>query len=290
MFERCHKLKEIKGINNFETSEVTNMSQMFEECYILENLDLSQFDFSNVINMGWMFNKCHKLKEIKGIKNFKNYQLKEILGMFGECNELEFIDLSNFDISNVEDLGWMFNGCYKLKEIKGINNFNTSNVKNMKEMFAGCKALEYLDLSNFKTFNFTDMTGMFKECHKLRQIKGINNFKFYKNIKINDMFKGCSELKDLDLSDYNNSINDNNNNNERPIEIKFVSVNQQFEFTNTFNITDNFSKIQKELYDKFQLKTKNIFFICNGIIVNKSVTLEKNKIKSKSIIVMDFAD
>ena len=226
MFERCHKLKEIKGINNFETSEVTKMSQMFQECYILENLDLSQFDFSNVINMGWMFNKCHKLKEIKGIKNFKNYQLKEILGMFGECNELEFIDLSNFDISNVEDLA-----------------------------------------------------GMFKECHKLRQIKGINNFKFYKNIKINDMFKGCSELKDLDLSDYNNSINDNNNNNERPIEIKFVSVNQQFEFTTTCNITDNFSKIQKELYDKFQLKTKNIFFICNGIIVNKSVTLEKNKIK-----------
>ena len=30
-------------------------------------------------------------------------------GMFEECNELEYIDLSNFNIINVINMGYMFN-------------------------------------------------------------------------------------------------------------------------------------------------------------------------------------
>ena len=103
------------------------MSRRFQECYELEDLDLTNFETANVTKMGWMFNQCHKLKEIKGINNFNTNQVNEMIGMFGECNELEFIDLSNFNTSNIEDLGWMFNECYKLKEIKGICNFNTAS-------------------------------------------------------------------------------------------------------------------------------------------------------------------
>ena len=39
MFYECSKLKEIKGINNFNTSKVTNMWGMFEGCESLEYLD-----------------------------------------------------------------------------------------------------------------------------------------------------------------------------------------------------------------------------------------------------------
>ena len=58
--------------------------------------------------------------------------------MFNQCNELENLDLSNFDTSNVNDMGFMFNKCCILKEIKGINNFNTCQVTNMKSMFNQC--------------------------------------------------------------------------------------------------------------------------------------------------------
>ena len=75
--------------------------------------------------------------------------------MFYECSLMEELNLSNFDSSNVTasvtDMGFMFNECHKLKEIKGINNFNTSKVTNMKAMFNECHELEYLDLSNFDT-------------------------------------------------------------------------------------------------------------------------------------------
>ena len=45
--------------------------------------------------------------------------------MFEDCNELEYLDLTNFNTSKVTDMAFMFNECYKLKEIKGINNFET---------------------------------------------------------------------------------------------------------------------------------------------------------------------
>jgi len=45
--------------------------------------------------------------------------------MFEECNELEYLNLSNYNTINVSDMGFLFNECHKLKEIKGIENFNT---------------------------------------------------------------------------------------------------------------------------------------------------------------------
>ena len=47
--------------------------------------------------------------------------------MFQGCQELENLDLSNFNTTKVTDMGFMFNKCNKSKEIKGINRFNTNN-------------------------------------------------------------------------------------------------------------------------------------------------------------------
>ena len=73
-----------------------------------------------------MFNKCHKLKEIKVINIFNTFRVINMMAMFQECYELEYLDLSNFDTSNVTDMGWMFNNCHinNFRSIKIINSFN----------------------------------------------------------------------------------------------------------------------------------------------------------------------
>ena len=70
-------------------------------------------------------------------------------GFFKNCSSIYSIDFSNFDTSKVNNMGWMFNNCHKLKEIKGINKFNTNQVTKMNSMFDGCYELQYLDLSKF---------------------------------------------------------------------------------------------------------------------------------------------
>ena len=55
-FSDCKKLKEIKGINKFNTNKVTNMIAMFQNCKEFEYLDLFNFTTSNVTDMSFMFN------------------------------------------------------------------------------------------------------------------------------------------------------------------------------------------------------------------------------------------
>ena len=103
MFNKCSSLKEINFIN-VETIQVTNLGAMFQYCEELEYIDLSCFNTSNVTDMGWMFNECHKLKEIKGINNFNTLNVTLMSTMFQNCNNLEYLDLSNFNTSNVTDM------------------------------------------------------------------------------------------------------------------------------------------------------------------------------------------
>ena len=79
MFNECHKLKEIKGINKLNTSKVNTMNAMFQECWEIKYLDLSNFDTSNVTDMECMFCECYKLKEIR------NKCLKYIKSSKYEC-------------------------------------------------------------------------------------------------------------------------------------------------------------------------------------------------------------
>ena len=101
MFNKCHKLKEIKGISKFNTINCTNMRGMFQECNELLDLDLSNFNTSKVNDISFIFNKCHKLKKIKGINKFYTLNCTNMKGMLLECNKLLDVDLSNFIYSKV---------------------------------------------------------------------------------------------------------------------------------------------------------------------------------------------
>ena len=96
MFNQCNKIKEIEGVNNFNTSNVNNMRAMFQDCYLLEYLDLSNFNTSNVTDMSYMFNQCNNIKILIGINNFNINNVGNMDKIFHNCTKLEGIDLSKF--------------------------------------------------------------------------------------------------------------------------------------------------------------------------------------------------
>ena len=78
-----------------ETSYMTNMSRMFEDCESLTTLDLSHFDTSNVTNMSYMFKNCTNLTTL----NLSNWDLSNVTDtyddMFYGCNNLTNVILDN---------------------------------------------------------------------------------------------------------------------------------------------------------------------------------------------------
>ena len=59
--------------------------------------------------MSYMFHKCLKLKEIKGIYNFRIAEMTDLTEMFDECNDLEFIDISKFNSFNSQLISQIIN-------------------------------------------------------------------------------------------------------------------------------------------------------------------------------------
>lgn len=112
-----------------DTSNVTNMGYMFNNCYGMLSLDLSSFDTSNVTDMGYMFDGSGKL---------------------------ETLDLSNFDTAKVKDMGYMFRYCYGMLSLD-LSSFDTSSVTRMSYIFQSDSKLTSLTLSS-KFFKSTTLT------------------------------------------------------------------------------------------------------------------------------------
>lgn len=159
------------------------------------------------------FSGCTNLTSIEGIENLNTSNVKYMNEMFGQCSNLETLDLSHFNTENVVNMSNMFNGCTKLHKLN-ISSFNTENVTNMYGMFYGCSSLETLDLSHFNTRNvlYTGLYYMFNGCSSLSSLD-VSNFTTDKpRMQLDGLFKGCSSLQTLDLSSFStggaNSVTD----------------------------------------------------------------------------------
>ena len=73
---------------NFNTSKVTNMSNMFSGSRTIESLDLSNWDTSNVTDMSGMFSSCMYLTSIIGLENLNTSNVTDMRYMFYMCSRL----------------------------------------------------------------------------------------------------------------------------------------------------------------------------------------------------------
>ncbi len=63
-FWHCENLATIKYLTNSDTSKVTTMQAMFQNCSGLTSLNLTSFNTAKVTNMSWMFQNCRSLRTI----------------------------------------------------------------------------------------------------------------------------------------------------------------------------------------------------------------------------------
>ena len=195
-------LTSIEGLENLNTSKVTDMRYMFEGCSGLTSLNLSNFNTSAVTDMGSMFEGCSSLTSLN-LSNFSTSAVTDMGSMFEGCSSLTSLNLSNFNTSAVTDMSRMFYGCSRLTELN-LSNFNTSAVTDMSSMFSGCSVLKELNVSNFNTSAVTDMSAMFKNCSVLKELN-LSNFSTSKVTSMSSMFSGCSGLTSLNVSNFNTS-------------------------------------------------------------------------------------
>ena len=138
-FKGCFNLTTIEGIEYFNTENVTNMRYMFDGCWSLKSLDLTNFNTENVTDMYYMF---------------------------AYCKSLESLDLTNFNTAKVTNMAGMFQSCYALKTIYASDKFVTDQVTESTCMFSDCLNLKDYTSSkedhtyaNYRTGYFSKLVG-----------------------------------------------------------------------------------------------------------------------------------
>lgn len=143
-------LSTINGLEYLNTSNVTDMSYMFNFCESLTSLDLSTLNTANVTNMAHMFHSCSHLSSIN-LKSFNTENVTDMRGMFNDCKSLTSLDLRTFKTDKVRYMGdeaehgsdifGMFQWCNKLTTIHISDQWSTESVEASYYMFAFCTSI-----------------------------------------------------------------------------------------------------------------------------------------------------
>ena len=203
-FQGYVNLTSIEGIEYLNTSQVTDMHNMFSECSHLQTTDFSGFDTRKVKDMSYMFHNCGSLKSLD-ISNFNTSEVTDMRGMFESCIGLTSLDLSHLNTSKVSVMASMFQSCINLLSVN-LSGWDTRNVISMTRMFKRCHSLKTLDLSGFDTREKTCTMGdMFNTCKELTTIFVSDKFAVGTgDTGDGTMFQGCNKLKGANALDKNN--------------------------------------------------------------------------------------
>ena len=123
------------------------------------------------------------------VSNIDSFRDKLDMGIFNDMN-FKYIDISDWDVSNVTNMNGMFFMCKELKSVGDISKWNVSKVTDMNSMFNGCNELEFVgDISKWNVSNVTNMGHMFNSCNNFNQ--DISNWNVSKVMFKYRMFYDC---------------------------------------------------------------------------------------------------
>ena len=145
--------------------------------------------------------RYHNNKSFIDLTDIDISELDDLSDVFGILDKVKVIDISGWDTSNVTTMDCMFSQCPKLKNIIGIEILDVSKLESSNCMFSNCENLVELDLTNWNPILLKNAWNMFSCCSNLKNIKNIENWQL-PNIKdASYMFYDCAKL-DVDLSNW----------------------------------------------------------------------------------------
>lgn len=157
---------------------------------------------NNRVTISSIFRGCAYVKNFPKI--IFNNNVTNASNCFMSCTNMNSVDMSNWNISNIIDFSSAFYTCTGLT---GTNNFvfpsttcNGTDVS-LSSMFYACSNLVNLDLSDLHINNIRVFSQTFRGCTKLKTLD-IRNFKLSTtttDARLDGSFWNCSALEHLDI-------------------------------------------------------------------------------------------
>lgn len=219
MFKDFRNLQDV-DFSGLDASTTTSMSYMFSGCEALEAVDLSSLGLSSVRDLSRLFSGCSSLRSVTLGGNAS--AVTDMSYMFSGCEMLKTVDLSPIDLTPVQELDGLFQGCASLSDVVwgskaasaidisrmfsgcasmtnvDLSSISSDQIQSASGLFSGCESLHAADLSQLKLSAVKDLSSLFSGCSSLQNIVWGDSTSSATNIA--SMFYGCSELKSIDTS------------------------------------------------------------------------------------------
>lgn len=175
-----------------------SIAALFKGLDSLESITFGEhFNTDNVKSFAFMFFDCNKLNKLD-LSAFNVASADDFAGMFAECSSLESIKTSGWNLA-ADDISMegMFDGCEAIYDLD-LENWDVARVIDMKYMFCNTTSLTELDLSKWNPVKLQNMEDIFQNSG-LVQIK-LGNWSMPELVNASAMFERCKNLLELDLS------------------------------------------------------------------------------------------
>jgi surface protein len=157
---------DLPDMSLWDVSKITDMSELFRDKIITEEANqrikgISEWNVENVIYMSFMFENCTAFNQ--NLSKWKLIEARDLSGMFQMCKNYNLPIFKLNKDNKVTHTESMFLGCTIFNQ--DISNWDVSNVQDMRNMFENCTAFNQ-DLSRWELKKdskvYTD--NMFKGC------------------------------------------------------------------------------------------------------------------------------
>ena len=189
-------------LTGFDTSNIDNMSHLFDGCVKLKTVNLAGINTRAVTDMSYMFYKAGY--SYIPMQNKNGTLLDKIPNTGGQYLSITGLDGNDFKTDLVENMEYMFSLCSA--QDLNVSGFKASRVTNFSHMFAGKSENNYanfwptkftsLDVSNWEVGENVaanagiDMSNMFDISYRLTSLS-FTNWDFSKVTTMYEMFNRC---------------------------------------------------------------------------------------------------
>lgn len=162
-------ISDLTSLANWDTSKVTDMRYMFANNSIGDLKPLANWDTSKVTDMSNMFGD-NKISDLKPLANWKTSKVTNMSAMLGDNSISDLTPLTHWDISKVNDMSYMFGENPDLSDLSPIANWNISSVDIYSSLFLYDTKLNLTNINNTPL-----MQGFLKTPNALQNTAFITN-------------------------------------------------------------------------------------------------------------------
>ena len=184
LFRGCASITQVRGMNNWNVSSVTNMKLMFFGATAF-NQNIGSWNVSNVVDMDSMMRNTSAFNQNIGAWNTGNVSFMQ--GMFQSAIAFNQ-NIGAWNTQNLTNAQSMFQGATAFNQ--NISSWQTGSVTNMEGMFFSATAFNQ-NIGAWNTGNVVNMEGMMRNATAFNQNIGSWNISNIINI-LDFMFQKTS--------------------------------------------------------------------------------------------------